>query len=266
MSETLARRLQQAEIDYFRSRISSIAERAGNPEGVEIRTFGSTTGFYIKTMPWGLFNSVKGLSDEDTCKVGDIAAFYRERDRKPQVDISPVGSSPKLLSSLTEHGLVQEGFHSVLYGLPLQELPAVPDSVDIHEITDSAQFDQYAEVHCAASGMSLVHKHHFINNNIGLLHRPGWKLFLAYTDGIPAAVAAMHISGGIASCALAATLPPYRRRGLQTALLQRRIHEAYKEDCELVTAQASFASTSHNNMERVGMQLAWTRAVWTFPQ
>ncbi|MBE1444047.1 GNAT family N-acetyltransferase [Paenibacillus sp. OAS669] len=263
LTETLALRLQQAETDFFSSRIRSIGERPGNPEGVDVRSFGSTTAYYIRTMPWGIFNSVKGLSDKDTDKVGDIAAFYRERDRKPLVDISPAGSSPGLFQALTDHGMIQQGFHSVLYGLPLRELPALPDTVDIVEVTDHGLFDKYAEVHCTASGMSIEHKHHFIHNNIGLMHRPGWRLFLASVEGKPAAVAAMHSSGGIASCALAATLPAYRRRGLQTALLQRRMHEAYKEDCELVTAQAGFASTSQNNMVRVGLHLAWTRTVWT---
>ncbi|WP_036746745.1 GNAT family N-acetyltransferase [Paenibacillus sp. UNC451MF] len=263
LTEALAQRLQQAETDYFSSRISSIGERANNPEGVDISTFGNTTAYYIKTMPWGLFNSVKGLSDKDTDKVESIIAFYRERDRKPQIDIDPAGSSAKLLRTMAKSGLIQEGFHSFLYGLPLAELPTAPAYIDIHEITDAQEFDLYAEVHCIASGMSIAHKHHFLNNNRGLLHRQGWKLFLAYVDQTPAAVAAMHFSRGIASCALAATLPSYRNRGLQTALLHRRMHEAFKADCELVSAQASFASTSQHNMERVGMRLAWTRAVWT---
>ncbi|MFB6363440.1 GNAT family N-acetyltransferase [Paenibacillus elgii] len=110
--------------------------------------------------------------------------------------------------------------------------------------------------------MDIAHKHHFVNNNIGLLHRSGWKLFLAYWKDVPAAVAVMHVSGNIASFTLAVTNPEYRRKGLQTALLKWRMHEAYKVGCELVVAQAGFGSSSQNNMERVGMQMAWTRAVW----
>lgn len=263
MTQELAQRLQQSEIDFFTSRISSIGEREGNPEGVEIGHYGTAAAFYIRTMPWGLFNSVKGLTDQDEDKLEEIAAYYRARERKPQLDINPAGSSPKLLRSLIKKGWVQESFHSVLYGLPLSELPPLPASIVIREVQDHEQFDLYAEVHCVASGMSVVHKQHFINNNIGLLHRPGWRLFLAYMDGIPAAVASMHSSGDIASLALAATLPDYRNKGLQTSLLQRRMYEAGQSGCELVTAQAAFASTSQNNMERVGLRMAWTRTVWT---
>jgi len=263
LTNALALKLLQAETDFYTSRIGSIGERGDNPEGVEIRSFGGTTAFYIRTMPWGVFNCIKGFSGQDEDKLEHITAFYREKERKPQLDVNPAGSSPQLLQSLLRHGWVPESFHSVLYGSPLGQLPELPASIEVQEVHEEEQFDLYAEVHCVASGMSAVHKHHFINNNIGLLRRPGWRLFLARKDGNPAAVAAMHSSGGIASLALAATLPEYRRQGLHTALLQRRMYEAGLSGCELITAQAGFAGTSQNNMERVGLRMAWTRTVWT---
>jgi GNAT superfamily N-acetyltransferase len=200
LTQELALEIQRSETEYLTSRIQSIREREGNPEGVEIARFGNAAAFYIKTMPWGLFNSVKGAR--------------------------------------------------------------VSIHIEINEITQEARFDAYAEIHCLGSGMPLSAKPHFINNNIGLLNRPDWKLFLATLDGIPAGVAVMHISGTTASCTLAATVPEYRNRGIQTALLQQRLYEAYLADCRLVAAQASFGSTSQNNMERAGFQLAWTRSVW----
>nr|WP_147384544.1 GNAT family N-acetyltransferase [Paenibacillus sp. 1011MAR3C5] len=223
---------------------------------------GRTTAFYIKTMPWGLFNSVKGFSNEDIGHLEEILTFYRERERRFQMDIQPASSSTQMLRILTGKGLFQEGFHSVLYGLPRAERPELPASITIQPIENEAEFDVYAGIHCVGAGMSLDDKHHFVNNNIGLLYRPGWKLFLARWNDIPAAVGVIHIHDGTASLALAATLPEYRRKGLQTALLQWRLHEAHHAGCNLVAGQASFGSSSQHNMERLGMNLAWTRAVW----
>ncbi len=262
MSEEWAKRIQQSEIDYFTSRISSIGERTGNPEGVEIRKFGNTTAFYIQTMPWGLFNSVKGFSQDDMDRLEEIIHFYHEKNRTFQLDINPIGVSPGMLRQLAENGLFQESFHSVLYGLPRSESPQLPPNIKIRQVDHDTDFDLYAGVHCVGSGMDLIHKRHFANNNIGLLNRPGWKLFLADWNDIPAAVTAMHISHRTASLALAATAPEFRRKGLQTALLLWRMHEAHKANCELVAAQASFGSSSQRNMERTGMQTAWTRTVW----
>ncbi|MFD0713292.1 N-acetyltransferase [Paenibacillus sp. GCM10027626] len=220
INERLAKRIQQSEVDYFTSRISSIGERSGNPEGVEIKRFNgsSCTAFYIKSMPWALFNSIKGFAQADLGNIEEIITFYRDRERRFQLDIDPFVSSPQLLRQLAENGLFQESFHSVLYGLPCRERPALPDNIDIHETENEADFDLYAEIHCVGAGMDIAHKHHFANNNIGLLHRAGWKLFLAYWNGLPAAVSVMHINDNIASFTLAATAPQFRRNGLQTAL------------------------------------------------
>ena len=262
MNEELAKRIQQSEIDYLTSRISSIGEREGNPEGVEINTFGETRAYYIRTMPWFIFNSVKGLSDADMNRIEDIVQFYAAKDRLFQVDLNPVHSGSMLFKRLAELGFCQNGFHSVLYGLPKEDKPDFQPNITIVEVENEKQFDHYAEIHCLGSGMPLSAKQHFVNNNIGLLNRAGWKIFLGYLNGIPAGVAVMHISSGIASLTLAATHPEYRNQGLQTALINRRLFEAYKAGCELVTAQASFGSTSQNNMERAGMQIAWTRSTF----
>ncbi|MDF2723200.1 MAG: N-acetyltransferase [Paenibacillus sp.] len=263
VSEDLAHHIIQSETDFFASRISSIGERSGNPEGVEIRRLGSAAAFYIRTMPWPLFNSVKGFSNQEKDRLSEVIHFYRERNRAFQFDINPVDVNPELLREIAKNGLCQTSFHSVLYGLPNRELPKLPANISIREIEHTADFDLYAGIHCLGAGMDIVHKRHFVNNNIGLFNRQGWKLFLAFWDDQPAAVASMYIKNNIASFTLAATAPEYRRKGLQTALLLWRMHEAYKRNCELVVAQASCGSSSQHNMERVGMQIAWTRAVWS---
>ena len=262
IDETLAARLIQSETAFYESRIRSIGERPGNPEGVEIRRFGNAAAFYIKTMPWGLFNSVKGFARADIDRLDDVISFYRERNRVFQMDVDPLGFDSKALKQLAEKGLYQDGFQSVLYGVPASDPPPLPPNITIRQIENEADFDHYAGIHCVGSGMDIKHKHHFYNNNIGLLHRPGWKMYLALWDGTPAAVAVMFVDGGIASFTLAATAPEFRRRGLQTALLRWRMHEAYRSGCELVAAQASFDSSSRRNMERIGMRVAWMRAIW----
>ncbi|WP_342566183.1 GNAT family N-acetyltransferase [Paenibacillus sp. FSL R7-0345] len=261
VNDKVMAQIRQSEIDFLASRIESIAERDENPEGVEIRRFGKATAFYIRTMPWSIFNSVKGLTDDEEDQIGEWIRFYREREF--QVDVDPYHCSARLLTALRANGLGQTGFHSVLYGLPLKEPPTPPSNIEIIEIREQSHFDAYAEIHCLGSGMPLTAKPHFINNNIGLLNRTGWKLFLALLDNVPAGVAAMHINGSVASCALAATAPDFRNRGIQTALLRQRLYTAHEAGCRLVAAQAAFGSLSQNNMERTGFRIAWTRSIWS---
>ncbi len=93
----------------------------------------------------------------------------------------------------------------------------------------------------------------------------GWRCFVARADGVAAAYGALFIAGnGVGVCAAAATLPPFRGRGLQTALLRARIAAAAHAGCDLVVAQATPGSTSQRNMQRVGLALAYTSVIWTW--
>lgn len=262
VTDLLAARMIQAEQDFHISRIQSIAEQAGNPQGVDIHYFGNSSATYIRTMPWGIFNAVKGLQDEDAASLQSIVDFYKKKERSFQLDVDPIRTSNKLLEQLPALGLVQTGFHSVLIGVTHSERPSVAPDITIQEIVDDEGFDHYAAIHCLGSGMNLEHKHHFFTNNRGLLHRSGWHIYLALYQNQPAAVATMFIKDGMASLSLAATAPLFRNHGLQTALLQHRLHAASLADCDYVAGQASFGSTSQHNMERVGLKLAWTRSMW----
>ena len=60
----------------------------------------------------------------------------------------------------------------------------------------------------------------------------------------------------------ASTLPAFRRRGVQGALIAARIADARAAGCEAVCSQAEFGSASQRNLERAGLSVAYTKAVW----
>jgi N-acetylglutamate synthase-like GNAT family acetyltransferase len=92
--------------------------------------------------------------------------------------------------------------------------------------------------------------------------RPGWRLYLALVDGTPAGSAALTLDDGIGYLANAATLPAMRGRGCQTALLARRIADSAEAGCDTVASLAEFGSGSQRNLERAGLRVAFTQAVW----
>jgi GNAT superfamily N-acetyltransferase len=117
-------------------------------------------------------------------------------------------------------------------------------------------------LHCLGTGLNIDGAKHVAANNKVLFHRHGWKFFIGFVGENPAGVAVMYINNNIASLTFAATIPEYRRRGLLSAFLRKRIHEAALAKCDLVIGQAAYASTSQNNMERAGMRIGYTRATW----
>jgi GNAT superfamily N-acetyltransferase len=58
----------------------------------------------------------------------------------------------------------------------------------------------------------------------------------------------------------AGTLQPYRRRGLQTAILQRRLEVAARAGCEYAVIVTLGGTTSMRNAERLGFTVAYSKA------
>jgi GNAT superfamily N-acetyltransferase len=58
----------------------------------------------------------------------------------------------------------------------------------------------------------------------------------------------------------AGTLKPYRSRGLQTAILQRRLEVAAQAGCEYAIIVTQGGTTSMRNAERLGFTLAYSKA------
>jgi GNAT superfamily N-acetyltransferase len=95
----------------------------------------------------------------------------------------------------------------------------------------------------------------------------GFHRYLAHLDGAPAGAASLRIDGAVAQLAGAATLPNFRRRGVQTALLQRRLSDAHEAGCGLAVITTQPGSKSQANAQRRGFVLLYARAIlvreWT---
>ncbi|PWV90533.1 hypothetical protein DFQ01_1437 [Paenibacillus cellulosilyticus] len=259
VTKALAERLEQSEIDYMTSRVNAIREREGNPMGAEVRRFGDASAFYVREMPWGSFNTVKGIRTEDIEYIDDIIAFFRERNRSFQFEITPANSSNELLGYLSDRGFRHHGFHTSLYGVPSLEEPVYSSGITIRELK-ADEFELYGQLHCVGTGLSPDGAGYVADNNRILFDRPGWRFYIGFVDDQPAGVAVMHMYNGAASFTFAATVPAFRGRGLQTAFLHQRCYDAARAQCDLIVSQAAYASTSQNNMERAGLRIGYTKA------
>ncbi len=90
---------------------------------------------------------------------------------------------------------------------------------------------------------------------------PDWRLYIMELDATPAAAAALVIAAGRGYLAAASTLPAFRRRGCQAALIRRRISDAAEAACTEVCALTANPE-SRRNLERCGLELAYTKTAW----
>jgi len=86
--------------------------------------------------------------------------------------------------------------------------------------------------------------------------------FLAELDGQAIAAGSLAIHDGVALLAGASTIPEWRRRGAQRALLESRLAYAARAGCDLAMICAEPGSASQRNAEREGFRIAYTRIKW----
>lgn len=83
-------------------------------------------------------------------------------------------------------------------------------------------------------------------------------LVLAWVDGEPAGTGSLVIDDAVGWLSGDATLPRFRRRGIQQEVQRRRLRLAQEAGCELAVTEAVPGGASQRNMERLGFRLAYT--------
>lgn len=263
VNKELGFRLENAEIDALCSRLTAIQGISGNPMGVEIQKFGDATAFSVTNIPGPSFNTVKGLTANDEKYVEKIIRFYKEKEIPVRFELTPAHVSPDLLTYLNTLGFYQLDFHTSLYkgtDSMLSEEKVEPQ-ISIREL-EIDEFDAFAEIYTNGFQMPSFLQNGVAQNNKILYNNPNWTFYLASIDNVPAGVGVLFIKDRIATLAAAATVPSLRKNGIQSALIKKRIHQAYLEQCDLIAGQAKFGSTSQTNMEKAGMKIAYTKAIW----
>lgn len=261
LTPALVQKIEQMEVAVLDSRLKAIQGIQGNPMQVEMEQFGKAVAFTAKQIPGPAFNTVRGLHGEDIDKIDEILTFFQEREIPAQFELTPASVSEELLNLLTERGYSQNRFHTTLYGSCEESSPMYHPEVAIHKL-DKKDFHTFADIYTKAFQMPVFLKDAVAQNNAVLYGKTGWSFYLATIGQEPAGIGVLFIQDGIAEMAAAATLTDFRNKGIHQALLQERIKHALKANCHLLVGEAAYLSTSQRNMERAGMRLAYTKAIW----
>ncbi|WP_245872917.1 GNAT family N-acetyltransferase [Deinococcus planocerae] len=92
----------------------------------------------------------------------------------------------------------------------------------------------------------------------------GTRRLVAEADGQPAGTAALSVTEGVAAFYGTSTLPEFRGRGVQTALLAARLRLAADLGADLASVFVTPGSGSERNVRRAGFVVAGTRLTFTW--
>ena len=205
-----------------------------------------------------------GLTDEVTGQeFAQLEHFYFSRGEPVRVETCPL-ADPSLIELYKERGYFVSEFTNVMLrpvGACEQQLKAgmsntngvqvrtvAREEVDLWTLTVAQGFSEHFPV---TQEILRVMKMFALGKNTECL--------LATVDGRVAGGATLAIRGRIAGFFGASTLPDFRNRGVQSALLQARLELAAAARCELAVSLARPGSQSERNITRQGFRCLYTR-------
>ena len=186
-----------------------------------------------------------------------LEEFYFSRKEPVRVETCPMADG-SLIEQYRERGYHVSEFSNVMV-LPVEKsADASPDGIEIQKVADG-EIDLWTLT--VAQGFA---EHFPVTQEILSVMRlfadgKNTECYFARVDGKIAGGATLALRGRIAGLFGASTLPQFRNRGVQTALLHARMQRAAEQGCELAMSLALPGSASQRNITRRGFRTLYTR-------
>lgn len=187
-----------------------------------------------------------------------LEEFYFRRNEPVRVETCPLADGT-LIEHYRERGYGVTEFSNVMVRPVGGELRGEPAKDVAIQRVDASEIDLW--VLTVAQGFA---EHFPVTQELLEIMRmfasgKNTECYLARIGGKVVGGATVAMRGRIAGFFGASTLPDFRRRGVQTALLQTRMRRASEEGCELAMSLAQPGSASQRNITRQGFQTLYTR-------
>lgn len=212
-----------------------------------------------------LIGRAVGLGLESPVSAGDLdrlEEFYYSRGAPAQLDVCPL-TEAGLMEMLKTRGYSLAELNNVLYRRLNGEEGSDPvpagSTVRMGRAEEAEMFSGIVERSFFPNGDSPAD---FNAVFTPLFQMEGALTFVAEIEGEIAACAAGLLIQERRVVALfgAGTLPEFRGRGLQTALLRLRMKVAAQAGCDVAVIVTNGGTTSQRNAERLGFRVAYSKA------
>lgn len=264
MTRQLAQRIEQNDIDYSLSRLEGMQQAEGNPLRIEIKRYGNLNAIMIVNWPnFWYGNKVLGLDPSSEIYLAEIIDLFAGHHLNYRFEIMPGNLNSSLASRLHKLGFCQMGFNTAVYGVPsLITKTPLNEQIKVRKVQPN-EIELFLDLY--QDGFELPRL-----NTKGREAVLSWfkkaksnlYLCIAHIDDLPAGVGILYMENGIGLLADATTLPNFRGRGCHSAMIHHRIEQAEKQNCDLLTSFVEFGSTSHLNLEKAGLRVAYTKSIW----
>ena len=265
----LARRIERSEVDSLREYLAAYRTLHPDPplagaRGALLELAGGGA-LLLPTAP--ILCRAMGLGMEREVRAEDferLEAFYRAGGVTPTLHACPY-AHPSLLEGLAAHGWRATSWVQVSVR-PVAPADAAAPPVPGVEVRPVGPEERERYARTVGHGFLGREPDEGELETARVGARAASNLcFLARVDGAIAGGAALAVHGRLASFFGASTLPDFRRRGVQSALLAARLAHAAASGCDLARVGTDPGSASQRNVERCGFRPAYTQMRFTPP-
>ena len=190
-----------------------------------------------------------------------LEAFFEVRGSPTQIDLCPF-ADPSFIEQLSLRGYRLREFSNMLVR-PLREggvRPAGDGGPRVQQCTPSED-DLWARTVAQGFAESFMVSEENLLVLKSLFHRPDSICLIAWLEGRPVGGGALAMHEGVAALYGASTLPSFRRRGVQNAIILTLLSHAVEGGCDVAYTLTKPGSVSQRNVERQHFSVAYTRAM-----
>jgi GNAT superfamily N-acetyltransferase len=202
------------------------------------------------------------LEDLDDDQLDELQSFLTAAGVPPSLEVASWAPAT-LLARLATRGYAVSWFRNVHVAALEDRPPPVHPAMTVEEVTDDT-LEEWLAVFRIGNDMTTPDAA-AISDEWARASRSvaGAIDYLAYLDGTAVGCGSVIPQSGIGWIGGATTVPAYRRRGVQGALVRRRMTAAHESGCDLAVVTAVPSGDSARNIARLGFTLAYCQAVLT---
>jgi GNAT superfamily N-acetyltransferase len=283
----LERLLEGVEISQYEDFYQALPPEVREERGIEIRRERRTLRLTAAGYDHPMFNRIMGIGlDPESGADGPEAVLARAAEhyaaagiRRWMIQVLPHVEPEGFAETAGRHGIIRlRGWAKHLgstdrenrarSGLRIVRIGA---DAPAGEGGESSRVDAWAEILVQNFGFPDP----FLAWVRALRTRERWHLYLALDGDTPVATGALFLSesdaGPIGQLTFGSTLPEYRGRGAQSALVARRVEDARDAGARWVVSETDEElpdrpNPSTRNLVRLGLPVAYVRANWGPPK
>ncbi len=200
------------------------------------------------------------VSDEDLDRLEE---FYRSRGSAVMMEVCPM-ADPAFIEALGKRGYrVVEFTNMLIREIGADEkFAAIPPEIEIRKpAPDESRL--FAETVARGFADYFEPTDELIATMQEFFSGSGQVSYLALLGGKPAGGGTLTLRKGVAGLFGTSTLPEFRRRGVQAALILARLEAGRAAGCDLAMSVTQTSSGSQHNLERQGFRVVYTRTKFT---